>query len=156
MGKNNTGLENSPNGNDEVAPNNSLTIPSEEETDSETEAEHEFDIGNYMPIPCDSISDEEQTNSDASDIELGTIQLPEPYSLSAIEPAGVSVSRDVWSYPPPKESDIELSDSKIDEVKQVMQSVLLPPTAVPEWAKNIPEEKWKEHLINKIQNKEKG
>lgn len=35
----------------------------------------------------------------------------------------------------------------------VMAGIKLPTTAIPEWAQGIPEEKWKEDLLEKIRKK---
>lgn len=32
-------------------------------------------------------------------------------------------------------------------VKDVMLTIELPPENIPEWARNIPEEEWKDHLL---------
>ncbi|KAK9870245.1 hypothetical protein WA026_006332 [Henosepilachna vigintioctopunctata] len=51
--------------------------------------------------------------------------------------------------------DIEMNSAKVEEVKQVMVNITLPPSAIPEWAAKVPEEEWKEYLFNKLHIKHK-
>lgn len=59
---------------------------------------------------------------------------------------------EVWSGPPPKAVDIEMDSKKVDEVKQAMTNITLPPSSIPEWAANVPEEEWKNQLLKRLQN----
>ncbi|OAD60111.1 hypothetical protein WN48_06577 [Eufriesea mexicana] len=47
-------------------------------------------------------------------------------------------------------SNIDMDADKINQVKSMMASFTLPISAIPEWAKAISEEQWKEQLIGRI------
>ncbi|XP_033315099.1 male-enhanced antigen 1 [Bombus bifarius] len=69
----------------------------------------------------------------------------------------MSETIEVWSSPHNR-SNIDMDADKINQVKSMMASFTLPVTAIPEWAKAISEEQWKEQLIGRIkkmQNREK-
>ncbi|XP_071858530.1 male-enhanced antigen 1 [Bombus fervidus] len=69
----------------------------------------------------------------------------------------ISETIEVWSSPHNR-SNIDMDADKINQVKSMMASFTLPVTAIPEWAKAISEEQWKEQLIGRIkemQNREK-
>ncbi|CAD1473411.1 unnamed protein product [Heterotrigona itama] len=69
----------------------------------------------------------------------------------------MSETIEVWSSPHNR-SNIDMDADKINQVKSMMASFTLPITAIPEWAKAISEEQWKEQLIGRIkemQNREK-
>lgn len=42
---------------------------------------------------------------------------------------------------------------QVDIIRQVMSGISLPSSAVPEWAKVVPEEKWKASLVSSIKNR---
>ena len=42
---------------------------------------------------------------------------------------------------------------QVDLIRQVMSGITLPTSAVPEWAKVVPEEKWKASLVSSITNR---
>ena len=42
---------------------------------------------------------------------------------------------------------------QVDLIRQVMSGISLPSSAVPEWAKVVPEEKWKASLVSSIKNR---
>ncbi|XP_052896591.1 male-enhanced antigen 1 [Anopheles moucheti] len=61
---------------------------------------------------------------------------------------------DVWNAPRPNELSIELDSSKAAEIVNVMAGIKLPTTAVPEWARGVPEEEWKENLLQRIRQRQ--
>ncbi len=42
---------------------------------------------------------------------------------------------------------------EINLIKSVMMNIQLPSSAIPEWAKKIPEEKWKQPLVSALQQR---
>ena len=42
---------------------------------------------------------------------------------------------------------------QVDLIRQVMAGITLPSSAIPEWAKVVPEEKWKSSLVSSITNR---
>uniref|UniRef100_A0A4Y0BN60 Male-enhanced antigen 1 n=1 Tax=Anopheles funestus TaxID=62324 RepID=A0A4Y0BN60_ANOFN len=61
---------------------------------------------------------------------------------------------DVWNAPRPNELSIELDSSKAAEIVNVMAGIKLPTTAVPDWARGVPEEEWKENLLQRIRQRQ--
>lgn len=41
---------------------------------------------------------------------------------------------------------------KADLIKSAMKNFVLPVSACPDWAKQVPEDKWKEHLLSKLKS----
>ena len=46
-----------------------------------------------------------------------------------------------------------LHSDQVDLIRQVMSGITLPTSAIPEWAKVVPEEKWKASLVSSITNR---
>lgn len=63
------------------------------------------------------------------------------------------IHSEIWNAPRPNELNIELDSNKTEQIMSVMAGIKLPTTAIPEWAQGIPEEKWKEDLLEKIRKK---
>lgn len=164
MGRANTGLaNNSPNEN-EVSPNRELEHPvPDEDSDSDTELEEDR-LGHYMPLSQNPTDAEPfyGSNNDSDDENISPeTDMAEATGVSSIPLSDLpdiqgTLVGEVWSEPAPKEVDIELTEKKIDLVKQVMLNVQLPSEAIPDWAKDIPEEDWKTHLMERLKTGETG
>lgn len=76
--------------------------------------------------------------------------------VSSIVPIENVLVGEVWSGATPESSDIEMNSQKVDEVKQAMASFTLPSTSIPEWASKIPEEDWKQELMERIEQLKKA
>lgn len=126
--------------NGSLSPNNELIL----ETDTDPEIEDGY--AGYQPLPLNpdespsSDSEEDTENSDENN------QQPEPL-ITRMEDTLV---QEVWSCTPPQ--DIAMDSSKVDQVKQMMANVTLPASSIPEWARNVPEDAWKETLLSRIQS----
>ncbi|KAL9975625.1 hypothetical protein ACROYT_G012808 [Oculina patagonica] len=46
-----------------------------------------------------------------------------------------------------------VQNEQVDLIRQVMSGITLPTSAIPEWAKVVPEEKWKASLVSSITNR---
>ncbi|KAI9137965.1 hypothetical protein BKA69DRAFT_835923 [Paraphysoderma sedebokerense] len=44
-------------------------------------------------------------------------------------------------------SNVELEDETVDLIKNIMTGIVLPDSAIPDWAKIIPEEKWMPKIV---------
>lgn len=105
--------------------------------------------------PINDSSDEEEENEAESNAnknptsETNAVN-PNP-SLPPIVPIEKVLVTDVWNAPAPH--DIEMDVEKANEVRQAMANFTLPSTSIPDWAASIPEDQWKEQLINRIQSK---
>ncbi|XP_066140968.1 male-enhanced antigen 1 isoform X2 [Euwallacea fornicatus] len=165
MGWHDTGRsENQPN-EPEISPNRDLEDPRADDSDSDME---EWDSGaNYMPLSQNTNDGEplyEQNNdSEEENFNFEEFQMVTPSDtngshdeslpISTVQPFIMSTLVDeVWSKPGPKEVDIEMGDKKVDLVKQVMSTIQLPSDTFPDWARNIPEEEWKNYLLQKLLN----
>lgn len=51
------------------------------------------------------------------------------------------------------DKNISSCADQVDEIKQAMSGFSLPPSAIPEWAKHVPENVWKSELIKGIRTK---
>ncbi|XP_050101248.1 male-enhanced antigen 1 [Anopheles aquasalis] len=61
---------------------------------------------------------------------------------------------DVWNAPRPEELNIDIDANKAAEIVNVMAGIKLPTTAVPDWARGVPEEEWKENLLQRIRQRQ--
>ncbi|ERL91740.1 male-enhanced antigen 1 [Dendroctonus ponderosae] len=150
MGKRDTGLSNAPANDTEIAENRELAQPRAEE-DSDSELEDNGPWGGYMPLaqnPADSEALFRSSND--SDEDEGIDEEQPPAAEQGIKDSSSVQVEEVWSQPAPKEVDIEMSDKKIDLVKQMMQNIKLPEEAIPAWARDIPEAQWRDHLLQKL------
>lgn len=75
---------------------------------------------------------------------------PPNTNLPPIVPMENTLLTEVWTSTSTQPSDIEMDNQKVDEVKQAMVNITLPPTSIPEWASKIPEEDWKRELMERI------
>lgn len=121
-------------------------------TDSDIENE-DNDYEGYQPLPGnveDAVSEEESDE----DAEASGVTSPAVKDLPDIIPIEQALLKEVWDTGVGK--DIEMDSNKVDAVKKAMVNITLPPSSIPEWANNIPEEEWKATLLNKIQNYNKN
>lgn len=54
---------------------------------------------------------------------------------------------------PVRRTEPEMKQEQVDLIRQVMSGITLPTSAIPEWAKVVPEEKWKATLVSSITNR---
>ncbi|XP_076249115.1 male-enhanced antigen 1 [Calliopsis andreniformis] len=119
--------------------------------DSESE-DDEREMAGYVPlsqVPADSDpmlyeDDDEEWTSNAGEPNQ-TLPLPQLESQHNC----MSETIEVWSSPHNR-SNIDMDADKINQVKSMMASFILPTTAIPEWANTVSEDEWKERLIGRI------
>ncbi|CAD6999158.1 uncharacterized protein LOC101461826 [Ceratitis capitata] len=75
-------------------------------------------------------------------------------STPKIDSVDVEIERQVWSEPRPKELQLELDNNKTTQILNVMANITLPNAVVPDWAASVPEERWKEELLQRIRQRE--
>ncbi|XP_044258631.1 uncharacterized protein LOC123007410 [Tribolium madens] len=131
---------------EDLSPNNEIIMATDTDTDEE-----ENPYNDYQPLPTNDVPEVEGSNS--SDNEEGAVANVD--SLPPITPMEETLVKEVWTGPAPKAVDIEMDSNKVNEVKQAMINFALPPSSIPEWANNIPEEQWKQQLINRLQSLQK-
>ncbi|XP_073826831.1 uncharacterized protein [Musca autumnalis] len=91
-----------------------------------------------------------EDNVEASEVTYGDPNLPPIESIDA------EVEREVWSQPRPQELEIELDSNKTQQILSAMANFSLPNMAVPSWADGVPEERWKEELLERIRQRKPG
>uniref|UniRef100_A0A182NEA5 Menorin-like domain-containing protein n=1 Tax=Anopheles dirus TaxID=7168 RepID=A0A182NEA5_9DIPT len=130
---------------------------SEDESDNESFVDTNGYAG-YQPLNMD---DQNHTNRRTSfmenDQDLEAMDTPEnePIGLDTANTINAELLNvDVWNAPRPNELSIEIDSSKAAEIVNVMAGIKLPTMAVPEWARGIPEEEWKENLLQRIRQRQ--
>ncbi|XP_035916633.1 male-enhanced antigen 1 isoform X4 [Anopheles stephensi] len=127
---------------------------SEDESDNESLVDANGYAG-YQPLNMD---EQNQTNRMTSvmdeemDTDAGEGEPPGHDGGSTVNAEFLNV--DVWNAPRPNELSIDLDSSKAAEIVNVMAGIKLPTTAVPEWARGVPEEEWKENLLQRIRQRQ--
>ncbi|KAF2883982.1 hypothetical protein ILUMI_22180 [Ignelater luminosus] len=149
MGCNNKGVPQPPNNSTEenLSPNEDVVLGTDSDSDEDDNA-----LSGYEPLPL--APPEDLNNDESSDSEddsgVGSGGQPSEESLPPINRIENQLVGEVWSGPSPSAVDIKMDSNKVDEVKQVMANITLPPSSIPEWANNIPEEQWKQHLLSRL------
>lgn len=140
----NRGLPDPPNNsNTDLSPNNEVITVTDTDSDEDT-----TDYQGYQPLPVsaeETLSEDEEEEDD----EGTEASAPPLKDLPAIVPMEESLLKEVWESSPSK--DIEMDSTKVDAVKMAMVNFTLPPSSIPEWAHNVPEEEWKSTLMKRIQ-----
>lgn len=130
----------------------SLPFDARGTTESDSE-DDEIGVAGYLPlsqVPADS----DPILYEDEDSEWSWSNTGEPSqvlraSTSDSQQNSLSETIEVWSSSHNR-SNIDMDADKIDQVKSMMATFTLPVTAIPEWAKTISEEQWKEQLIGRI------
>lgn len=99
-------------------------------------------------------ANDSDSDTDYENENMVTPTTPEaPSSFPAISSAENALLKEVWEETQSK--DIEMDSDKVRAVKDAMLNFTLPASSIPEWASNIPEQEWKDHMLEKIQAKTK-
>lgn len=125
-------------------------------TDSDSDND-EVNHNGYEPLPLtppDDANEIDDSDSESdNDSGLGSAgQQSHNDSFPAIVRIESQLTQEVWSEPTPSAVDIEMDSNKVDQVKQAMANITLPSSSIPDWANNIPEDQWKQHLFDKLQD----
>ncbi|XP_017063260.1 uncharacterized protein LOC108102646 [Drosophila eugracilis] len=118
----------------------------------------------YQPLALDDDNvgaDPEENSAEAhptdndEDIDLMTAPVThgDP-NMPTIEPADVEIERQVWSEPRPRELQMDLDKTRTEQILKAMSTITLPNITVPDWAKGVPEERWKNELLDRINNRQ--
>lgn len=138
--------ENTMNGISPGIDDNTMTAHVDELT---TDEEDNAQYAGYQPLPLDPT---DEIDPESSEEESSEESKPSTSStLPPIVPIEQTLVKEVWSSPTPH--DIEMDAEKENEVKMAMMNFTLPSSSIPEWARNVPEDQWKQMLIDKIQSK---
>lgn len=106
--------------------------------------------GFNIPYATDDDDDDDSDESDNEVNDLETAQVQDPQAPCP----EAEIEREVWNAPRPSELNIELDTTRTEQIMSAMAGISLPTSAIPDWAQNVPEEKWKEDLLVKIRGKQ--
>ncbi|XP_017130343.1 uncharacterized protein LOC108148020 [Drosophila elegans] len=113
---------------------------------------------NGIPMDAeDSIPREPEATSEENDEDVDLMTAPVTHgdpNMPPIEPADVEIERQVWSEPRPRELQMELDKTRTEQILKAMSTITLPNITVPDWAKGVPEERWKHELLDRINNRQ--
>ncbi|PBC29020.1 male-enhanced antigen 1 [Apis cerana] len=135
-------------------PNLSLDTRGINTSDSEDD---DIAMAGYVPlsqIPADSDPMLYEDEDDEWITNVGESSQVLRAPLLESEHDNISETIEIWSSP--HRSNIDMDADKINQVKSMMASFTLPITAIPEWAKAISEDQWKEQLIGRIKEMQNG
>lgn len=133
--------------NDNVTNVNQINVINE--ADSDEDAANEYDGYTLLPLgPEETFSDDDDVNNaEAQEDETDQNSLP------AIVPMDNVLVGEVWGKQTECSGiDIEMDSDKVNEVKLAMSNFTLPSTSIPQWANAVPEELWKENLIERLKD----
>uniref|UniRef100_A0AAG5CW53 Male-enhanced antigen 1 n=1 Tax=Anopheles atroparvus TaxID=41427 RepID=A0AAG5CW53_ANOAO len=129
---------------------------SEDESDNESVGDNHGYEG-YQPLNTDELNPShrrlsvmEENVESGMHVDLNDPAESEPHSGVSLELLNV----DVWNAPRPNELNIDIDSTKAAEIVNVMAGIKLPTTAVPDWARGVPEEEWKENLLQRIRQRQ--
>ncbi|XP_060666319.1 uncharacterized protein LOC132798470 [Drosophila nasuta] len=117
----------------------------------------------YQPLATDledagaapeTLADDAEDVAD-EDIDLMTAEVThgDP-NMPPIESADAEIERQVWNEPRPQELQLELDKTRTEQILKAMSKITLPNITVPDWAKGVPEERWKHELLERIQTRQ--
>ncbi|XP_055917692.1 uncharacterized protein LOC129949966 [Eupeodes corollae] len=119
--------------------------------DSDGEDGNEYD--GYQPLPItDQGDDSMEIDNNLSEPLTTTTTNGDP-NFPNVESIDAEVEREVWSQPRPQELDLELDSSRTEQIMSAMAGITLPNVAIPDWAQGVPEERWKEDLLERIRQR---
>ncbi|XP_001357013.3 uncharacterized protein [Drosophila pseudoobscura] len=92
---------------------------------------------------------------DDDDIDLTTAAVThgDP-NMPPIESSDIEIERQVWNEPRPQELQMELDKTRTEQILKAMSTISLPNITVPDWAKGVPEERWKLELLERINSRQ--
>lgn len=137
------GLPEPPDNNETISSVNDINVVNE--TDSDDDG-NEYDGYTLLPLgPEETFSDDDVTVEEEEHSEN---------SLPSIIPMENQLVQEVWGNQATFVGiDIEMDNDKVNEVKRAMSNFTLPPTSIPAWANSVPEEMWKENLMDRLRNR---
>lgn len=140
--------------------------PVEENSDSEEEEPVPpllFENAASSDDDADNMADESEENvnvgyvelsQDEGDSEQATNQWPSQEQQDSLhdneQALGIAASDHVSKS---IKSEEEMKPEQVDLIRQVMAGITLPSSSIPDWAKVIPEERWKASLVSSISNR---
>uniref|UniRef100_A0A1S4GX84 Male-enhanced antigen 1 n=2 Tax=Anopheles gambiae TaxID=7165 RepID=A0A1S4GX84_ANOGA len=135
--------------------NNTVHLEPLSEDESDNESMDANGYAGYQPLNMDELNHPNRRPSLMEDEAESGVGEGETVGLDVANSINADfLNVDVWNAPRPNELNIELDSSKAAEIVNVMAGIKLPTTAVPEWARGVPEEEWKENLLQRIRQRQ--
>ncbi|XP_017783788.1 PREDICTED: uncharacterized protein LOC108567693 [Nicrophorus vespilloides] len=138
----NMGLPDNPEMEPHLISNNELTMP----VDSDNEEEVNSYEG-YERLPMEQTNVESSDDEDEDNDEDGS-NTESNCNLPSITPVENNLVKEVWDGP--SVTEIELDKEKVDQVKAALENFTLPASSIPDWANKIPEDQWKNEILNRL------
>uniref|UniRef100_A0A182KDA4 Male-enhanced antigen 1 n=1 Tax=Anopheles christyi TaxID=43041 RepID=A0A182KDA4_9DIPT len=135
--------------------NNTVHLEPLSEDESDNESMDANGYAGYQPLNMDDQNHTHRRPSLIEDELESGVRAEESVALDGMNNINSEfLNVDVWNAPRPNELNIDLDSSKAAEIVNVMAGIKLPTTAVPEWARGVPEEEWKENLLQRIRQRQ--
>ncbi|KAK6620042.1 hypothetical protein RUM44_006442 [Polyplax serrata] len=138
-------------------------MPAWSSSDSEDD---DVSFGTYSALPQDVTEsneihqgdeedDDEDNDSDINNGDIAQNYCVENEGTTSSETYGFDRATkfemsELWNSTDNRSTDIVMDSAKVEQIKHAMAGFKLPSTVIPPWAEKIPEEEWKEQIINKI------
>ncbi|XP_064403238.1 male-enhanced antigen 1-like isoform X2 [Halichondria panicea] len=127
------------------------SVSSSTESEEDDQESSSYALG-YMPLSQDPDLDE---NDDDSCVETVTCLDITESPIKADSDTIIGPSRHAKPAEDHTHSPISLlEDNQVDQIKAAMSGFSLPSSAIPDWAKHVPENVWKSKLIDGIRTKD--
>ncbi|KXJ22280.1 uncharacterized protein LOC110252761 [Exaiptasia diaphana] len=109
------------------------------------------EISGYVPLSMNDGNDDnndhhiQMIEGDSNDAEcIESQEVPQTDTATS-----ASVSTDITT----EETHINMDNDQIKLIQQVMTNISLPSSSIPEWAKVVPEDRWKNSLLTSLENR---
>lgn len=118
----------------------SLLDDSDNEEAADDDSSDESDV-EMQEIPVEHVGEEEE----APAVPASTVP--------SITTCDQEIQREIWAVPRPANTNIDLDTSKTETIMHIMSGFALSSSIIPPWAKEIPEQEWKEDLLQRIRQR---
>lgn len=122
-----------------------------EDSDSEENEDSDSGRAGYVLLTQEPSSDEDEHEGTTTDIPRST---PSPVTTPAINNLEICKSTKLKYYYIAFILFFFVYTANVDEVRRAMSSFVLPPSATPTWAQNMPEEVWKTELLEGLRRQQ--
>lgn len=112
------------------------------------EEEDTLEAQGYVPL---SQNEDAIDTPGATGVEEEVLVTSEPDEKPEVESSNETPSPSSSAFSSSRGS--HMGEDEIDLIKSVMANIKLPSSSIPEWAKRVPEEKWKAPLVLSLQQK---
>ncbi|XP_032221647.2 uncharacterized protein LOC116604019 [Nematostella vectensis] len=132
-----------------------VVVAIDESSSSEEDDDGDASQG-YVPLSMDDGSEapigyvqETQDESNNTEVASNSLSTARQDSTATI----LSASAIDTNLPSVAARAAQMDSDQVDLIRQVMSNITLPSSAIPEWAKLVPEDKWKTSLVTSMQKR---